>query len=126
MYFNGETVFPRPSVERIISEAQILFAFLFVLVAITCYVDYPLPQLPGFLGTASFRLSLIVGFVLVCLISVRLERKHSFVTRNPIQDLAFRRQKQANSRYDLPNQPPADLVSRTNLHPRGTHSAQVQ
>lgn len=84
--------FAKPHREQIITEIQALFGILFVLAAsITC-VQYPIPNLPYLFDSNLVRLVLVIGFAVLCWISITLERKNPLSCLNPLRDFVEKEQ----------------------------------
>ena len=69
---------------------QALFGILFFLAVASLYIQCPTLKLPFLLDCNLTRMALIVGFLLLCRISLRLERKDPLVSLNPVQDYVKR------------------------------------
>jgi hypothetical protein len=78
--------FTRPVQEQFITEMQALFGILFFLAVASLYIQCPTLKLPILLDCNLARLALIVGFLLLCRISLRLERKDPLISLNPVED----------------------------------------
>jgi len=84
--------FTKPFQEQIITEIQALFGILFFLAAAITCIQYPIPNLPYLFDSNLVRLVLIIGFAVLCWISVTLERKNPLTCLNPLQDFVERQQ----------------------------------
>jgi hypothetical protein len=82
----GQQPFTKPVREQFITEIQALFGMLFFLAAASLYIHCPILKLPFLLDCNLARLALIVGFLLLCRISLGLERKDPLFSLNPVQD----------------------------------------
>ena len=82
----GQQPFTNPIREQFITEVQALFGMLFFLATASLYIHCPTLKLPFLLDCNLARLALIVGFLLLCRISLRMERKDPLFSLNPVQD----------------------------------------
>jgi hypothetical protein len=83
---SNQRSFTKPVQEQFITEMQALFGILFFLAVASLYIQCPTLELPCLLDCNLARLALIVGFLLLCRISLRLERKDPLFSLNPVQD----------------------------------------
>ncbi|MEJ2111016.1 MAG: hypothetical protein P8Z37_14125 [Acidobacteriota bacterium] len=78
----------RPAAEKtvrdqIVLEIQGLFAMLFVLAAVICGVQYPIPEIPQLLDNTPMRILLLAGFIILCWVPVIFGTKKPTIKLNP-------------------------------------------
>ena len=103
----GQQPFTKPVPEQFITEIQALFGMLFFLAVASLYIQYPTMKLPFLLDCNLARLALIVGFLFLCRISLKLERKDPLVSLNPVQDYVKMQKGGGRAYKSLPDYPQA-------------------
>jgi hypothetical protein len=85
--FHRESV-PYPAREQLIIEIQVLYGILFFLAVLITCVGCPFPPMPAFLDRDLVRFAALIGFFILCWLSVGTERKNSVVISDAPNEFA--------------------------------------